>query len=120
MTIRRRNYLLTTPLVLLALSCSSDDSDPVDAAPAIDALIPVDATPAIDATPVCGATDLCKRSINECSVDLTQPECEAWYAEPSNCLNFPAYTTCNCACIDQATCDGYFACGTICFEDHCS
>ncbi len=60
------------------------------------------------------------RSINECAAALTQEACEGWYEVPGNCANMTAYTTCNCLCVEQATCDLYFSCGEICFADHCS
>jgi hypothetical protein len=30
-----------------------------------------------------------------------------------------AYTACNCGCITEPTCSDYFACGNLCFNDHC-
>lgn len=66
----------------------------------------------------CGAPELCTRSIQECAVELDQAECEAWYVS-EQCTDIDAYTTCNCTCEAQAECNGYFACGEICFEDHC-
>ena len=67
----------------------------------------------------CGATDLCSRSIDECEVNLELGECEAWYADTSGCLDMDAYEACNCDCLSQASCDGYFACGEICYADLC-
>lgn len=104
---------LTLMLAVGALACGGGD-DGVDYTPAIDS----GASAGIDAA-TCGAAKLCMRSIDECDVDLSQASCEAWYAEPGNCANMAAYTVCNCQCIDQATCDEYFACGEICFADHC-
>ena len=46
--------------------------------------------------PTCGATELCARSIDECEVNLTQGDCEAWYADTSQCLDMAGYESCNC------------------------
>ncbi len=70
-------------------------------------------------TLLCTPTDLCERSINECAANLTQTSCEGWYAKTSNCRDMNAYTACNCDCITEATCSDYFACGNLCFNDHC-
>ena len=80
--------------------------------------------PAMDAGPtgvtlLCTPDDLCERSINECSAKLTQTQCVGWYANKSNCRDMDAYTACNCDCIVEATCSDYFACGNLCFNDHC-
>lgn len=68
----------------------------------------------------CCATDLCLRSIDECQVNLELDECEAWYAlDDAACADMAAYEACNCDCLSQPTCDGYFSCGEICFNDFC-
>ena len=66
----------------------------------------------------CGPAELCARSIEECDVQLDQDTCEAWY-DSDDCRDMDAYIACNCDCIGQAECDGYFACGELCYEDHC-
>jgi hypothetical protein len=50
---------------------------------------------------------------------MSQGSCENWYATAGNCADMEAYTTCNCDCYTEDTCDDYFACGEICFADHC-
>ena len=70
-------------------------------------------------TLLCGPQELCERSINECKATLTQVQCEGWYAKTTNCRDMQAYTACNCDCVTEATCSDYFACGNICFNDHC-
>jgi len=67
----------------------------------------------------CGPTQLCNRTIQECKQSITQQDCEAFYTSSGNCTDIAAYTTCNCNCITEATCSDYFACGNICFNDHC-
>ncbi|MEM7153564.1 MAG: hypothetical protein AAF799_12030 [Myxococcota bacterium] len=69
----------------------------------------------------CGPAQLCARTINECEIELTQPQCEGWYADPAQhmCADIEGYTSCNCGCIDEPTCDAYFECGMLCFEDFC-
>lgn len=76
-------------------------------------------SPQVETGPSCGPTELCERSINECAANLTQSQCEGWYATASNCANMAAYTSCNCDCISEATCNDYFSCGQICFDTHC-
>lgn len=66
----------------------------------------------------CGPTELCTRSIDECGVAMDLGECESWY-DLGDCRDMDAYIACNCDCIGQAECDGYFACGELCYEDHC-
>ena len=68
----------------------------------------------------CGPTALCERTINECETDLTQQACEAFYADEANCRDMPAYTECNCACIERDSCAAYLACGNLCFNDNCN
>ncbi|MEM9189866.1 MAG: hypothetical protein AAGF12_11860 [Myxococcota bacterium] len=69
--------------------------------------------------PSCGPVELCTRSIDECSAMITQPDCEAFYANAANCRDMPAYTACNCECITAPTCTDYFDCGQQCFDTHC-
>lgn len=71
-----------------------------------------------DTGPTCDPAALCTRSITECKAELTQTDCEKWYVE-GECKDMTAYTSCNCNCIGKSTCDEYFACGEICFTDHC-
>ncbi len=68
----------------------------------------------------CGPTELCARTINDCGETLTQESCELFYADMSNCADMAQYTTCNCDCMAQDTCENYFACGQNCFNDHCN
>jgi len=83
-----------------------------------------DCEPSICLSPLveqaCGPTALCDRTINECATDLTQEDCEDFYADDSNCRDMAAYTQCNCDCIERDSCEAYFACGNLCFNDHCS
>jgi len=67
----------------------------------------------------CGPAQLCSRSIDECNQNFSQASCEAWYAKPSNCVDMAKYVECNCECVKEATCADYFACGNLCFNDHC-
>ncbi|MCH9687100.1 MAG: hypothetical protein K0V04_37035 [Deltaproteobacteria bacterium] len=69
----------------------------------------------------CGPAQLCARTINECEIELTQDQCEGWYADPAQnmCYDIEGYTACNCNCVEEPTCDEYFACGMTCFEDFC-
>lgn len=102
-----------------ALAACGGGTPPVE----IDATPPADtvATPdvGIDA-PACGGEALCARSINECGVTLTMPQCLTFYdPATTTCADIAGYTTCNCACITEATCGEYFACGMTCFEDWC-
>jgi len=71
--------------------------------------------------PACGATQLCSRTIDECEIELTQEQCEGWYADPAQhmCDDIDGYTVCNCNCVEEPTCDEYFSCGMLCFEDFC-
>jgi hypothetical protein len=69
--------------------------------------------------PACGPAELCSRTINECMQNLSQAQCEGWYADPANCADMAGYTSCNCACVGEATCSDYFACGNLCFNDFC-
>ena len=72
------------------------------------------------ATLECGPTELCARSIDECAVNLTLDSCEGWYDQgEAACDDMDAYVACNCGCLEEPACDGYFACGEICFELHC-
>lgn len=101
-------------LCLLLLGCGGEAipaSDPVDTDPPS---LPTDATD----PPVCDGSALCARSIDECDVELTQADCESFY-ESGDCADLDGYTTCNCDCIDEETCDGYFACGQVCFTLFC-
>lgn len=107
----------------LIVACSGDDDDvsgadaaSVDAAPGA-----IDAPSGPDAAPLCGPPELCARTINECGIVLTQQQCEGWYADPAQhmCDDIVGYTTCNCGCVNEATCDLYFSCGMTCFEDNC-
>lgn len=104
------------PLVLIA--CSGDD-DPVDTDVADTDVVQDTDVEDTDVETTCGPTELCTRSIDECEVVMTLDTCEGWYANSGNCADMDAYTACNCECISQATCDGYFACGNLCFNDHC-
>ena len=100
---------------LAAIACGGGDDD-VDYMPGIDSAV---GGGSIDANS-CGAAELCMRSIDGCEAELTQQSCEAWYADDNNCSDMAAYTMCNCECITRATCDQYFACGEVCFADHCN
>jgi len=74
-----------------------------------------------DAGGTCGPTALCTRSIDECDAQLTLDSCTGWYeglSEPA-CRDMAAYTACNCECFEYPDCDTYFACGNLCFNDHC-
>jgi hypothetical protein len=91
----------TEPLVL--------DDDPVDSTPVV-------TTPP---EPSCGPIELCTRSTQECGYEVTVETCASWYDEPANCADMDAYVECNCDCLGQDTCDQYYACGELCFADHC-
>jgi hypothetical protein len=67
----------------------------------------------------CGAAALCARTINECEIDMEQGDCVGWYANTANCADMEGYLSCNCACLGQETCDGYFGCGESCYERFC-
>lgn len=67
----------------------------------------------------CEPFDLCTRTIDECEIDITIDSCEGWYADEANCADMAGYLACNCDCLTEATCDGYFACGEICYADFC-
>lgn len=67
----------------------------------------------------CDGADLCARSIDECGVAMDAAACEAWYANAGNCRDMEAYEACNCDCIEEPECDGYFACGEFCWQAHC-
>ncbi len=84
--------------VEVSSTASSSDSGPVDA---------------------CGPTELCTRSIEECGLQWELAQCEAWYDDPTQCADFDGYVACNCDCIGEETCDDYYGCGSICFEDYC-
>jgi hypothetical protein len=105
-------------LFLFTLACSGDDSGSytqIDPPP----FGTIEDTGTDDSgAATCGATELCERSIQECGVTLEQAECEAWY-EQGVCADMAAYEACNCECLGEAACDGYFACGEICFDLHC-
>ena len=66
----------------------------------------------------CEPADLCTRTIDECMVDIDMPSCLAFY-DGGMCADIAAYTACNCDCITAATCDEYFACGNLCFNNAC-
>jgi hypothetical protein len=107
------------PLIAL-FACKS--APPADSGPGDTEVVDTEVTDTVDTvdtTPECGPAALCSRSINECAVEMEQADCEGWYANTANCADMDAYTSCNCDCILQETCDGYFACGNICFNDHC-
>jgi len=113
---------LKSLLLTLALAaCGGSQLEPgsMTTAPAPDAGPPKpDAGMQMQVT--CGPANLCSRTLNECATpNLTQASCEGWYARASNCRDMPAYTACNCDCIGEATCSDYFACGNLCFNDHC-
>ena len=111
--------MVVSALVLGA--CSSDDDKSPDGGlqytPADTGA--ADSAGKQDTGATCGPKELCTRSVSECSANLTQQTCEGWYADSTKCTNMAAYTTCNCKCLKDATCDGYFACGEVCFNDHC-
>ena len=116
------NLTLTVAVATTCLTaCKNDDSDG-------GAMTPIDPPDVVIETgtyqpyepPECGATELCLRSIDECEVNLELGECEAWYAlDDAACADMAAYEACNCDCLSQPTCDGYFSCGEICFNDFC-
>lgn len=106
-------------LALLALlagcgpTAGETDDDPVS-----DTDTDSDTDSDTDAT--CDGEALCLRSIEQCDVDLTLETCVAFYdEETTTCADIGAYTSCNCDCIEEPTCDGYFACGQVCFSVHC-
>ena len=110
-----------TATLLLALSLAACGGD---GATTDTALHPEDTdttdpagTPPVE--PTCGPIELCTRSTQECGYDVTVEVCASWYDQPANCADMDAYTECNCGCIGEATCDAYYACGEICFADHC-
>lgn len=110
--------LITLSLATLA-ACGGSDPGVVDVV-----LIDDDTDDTVSTDPgstpdACGAVELCTRTIDDCDIDLTLESCTAWYDEPTNCADMDAYTACNCDCVEQDTCDGYFACGDVCFADHC-
>ncbi len=114
---RIKSLLLT--LALAACGGGMPDGGLVDTTPMRDA-----GPPMVDAgmpkPMTCGPSNLCSRTINECATpNLTQASCEGWYARASNCRDMAAYTACNCECVKEATCSDYFACGNLCFNDHC-
>ena len=119
--LRKRWAGLLVASTLILGACSSDDDKSPDGGLKY---TPADATGSgdsaqKDSTATCGPKELCTRSVNECAAKLTQQSCEGWYQDAANCVNMSAYTTCNCKCLTDATCDGYFACGEVCFNDHC-
>lgn len=67
----------------------------------------------------CGPTELCTRSIEDCGLEWELAQCEAYYDDDTQCADFDAYVECNCQCLGEETCDDYYGCGSICFEDHC-
>lgn len=101
--------------LILLVGCGSE----APASPA-DSDTPVPSPTADTAPPVCDGSALCARSIDACDVELTQADCETFYEPTSSCRDIDAYTSCNCDCIDEPTCDGYFACGQVCFTLHCA
>ncbi len=123
---KTRNAMFAVLMSLtLVVACGGDDDDDdngADAAAAIDGTPgAIDAAGDPDAEPSCGPPALCSRTINDCGIALTQQQCEGWYADPAQhmCDDIVSYTTCNCVCVNEATCDLYFSCGTTCFEDNC-
>lgn len=107
-------------LTALAVGCTPEDEAPevvlLDAEE--DEPLPTDtSTPPEEAT--CGPQELCARSLQECQVALSPDQCMAFYDDPGACADMDAYVACNCDCIEQPDCDGYFACGELCFLDHC-
>ncbi|MEL6347983.1 MAG: hypothetical protein AAFV53_33055 [Myxococcota bacterium] len=68
----------------------------------------------------CDGQALCARSIDECEVNLDLETCLSFYdTATTTCADIDAYVECNCDCIEEDTCDGYFACGQVCFTLRC-
>ena len=136
----RRLCLASLALVLTVAGCDEEESDDA-AAPASTGEAPEPETSTTGSStgaaeestgepeggststgaPSCGPTQLCARTIDECEIDLQQAQCEGWYADPAQhmCADIEGYTACNCNCVDEPTCDEYFSCGMLCFEDYC-
>jgi hypothetical protein len=118
----RTSMFCAAPLVAAFLACGGDSGKPPPADAPADTAVAIDASadaPA-DGSAACGPTDLCARTINECNVSISMQQCLAFYdPATTTCANISGYTTCNCACLTQPTCDLYFSCGQTCFEDWC-
>ena len=104
-------------VALAALAACHDGATPP---PALDAAALDATTGEADAAATCGAAALCDRTIDDCHVAISRASCLGFYdPATTTCGDLAGYTACNCACIEQPSCDGYFACGTTCFEDWC-
>ena len=122
-TVESLMYRFAAALLVLSLSACDGGEDPVEDQedPVIlpedtDVAEPPVTTPP---EPTCGPIELCTRSTQECGYAVTVEVCASWYDEPANCADMDAYTTCNCECVGEPTCDSYYACGEICFAEHC-
>lgn len=103
-----------------AVGCAGEDTSTGGALvlePADPAAPPDPTEPA--SPPTCGPVELCARTIGECAIAMDAATCEAWYDDPASCADMDAYVTCNCDCVEEPTCDGYFSCGELCFADFC-
>lgn len=114
-----RTVLAPLSLALLLAGCDggSEPTDPL----VLDS--PTEAsTPVVHSTPpepTCGPVELCTRSTQECGYNVPVETCAAWYDDPGHCADMDAYVACNCDCLGEDTCDAYYACGELCFADHC-
>jgi hypothetical protein len=108
---------LAAVLFLSAAACGG--MEVVDPPPLMQPSTPAPVADAGMPAAACGPQQLCERTINECNQNFTQMACEGWYAKASNCTDMAKYVECNCECVEEATCSDYFACGNICFNDHC-
>jgi hypothetical protein len=119
-----RNLMILSSLTF-AIACGGEGEDAGGTMQQVDppSLVIPTGTPVDTGTPPsCGGADLCARSIDECGIVMDQAECESWYdvaEDIGDCADIEAYTQCNCDCIGEDTCDGYFACGQLCFVDFC-
>ena len=108
-------------LLVLSLSACDGGEDPTDGQDPLilDQDTDEPAPPVTTPEPTCGPTELCTRSTQECGYAVTVEVCATWYDEPANCADMDAYTSCNCDCVGEPTCDEYYSCGEVCFARHC-
>lgn len=104
--------------LLFTFAVACDGGDPAEPL-VLDEPDPTTPAPTTPPEPECGPIELCTRSTQECGYDVTVEVCASWYDEPANCADMDAYVACNCDCITEDTCDAYYACGELCFADHC-
>ena len=111
-------------LVALCLALAACGDDPTDSPE--DTLVLGDDDDAVpsdtDSDPpaaACGPMELCTRTISDCGYGLDLTQCLGFYDDPTACADMDAYVECNCDCVLEPTCDGYFSCGEACFAQHC-